>query len=60
MIADAWATALMVMDYEIGYEKVNNNPEIDAVWIMKDSEDGNRYVSKSGNMEIKELKYLIK
>ena len=60
MIADAWATALMVMDYQTGYAKVNNVPEIDAVWIIRDSENGNRYVSKSGNMEIKELKYPFK
>ena len=59
MIADAWATALMVMNYEIGYEMVNNDPEIDAIWIIKDERD-HRYVSMSGQIDIRELIYPFK
>ena len=59
MIADAWATALMVMNYETGYEMVNNDPEIDAIWIIKDERD-HRYVSMSGQIDIRELIYPFK
>lgn len=59
MIADAWATALMVMNYETGYEMVNNDPEIDAIWIIKDEKD-RRYVSMSGQIDIRELIYPFK
>jgi len=59
MIADAWATALMVMNYKTGYEMVENDPEIDAIWIIKD-ERNRRYVSMSGQIDIRELIYPFK
>ena len=36
--ADAWATALMVMSFDEGIEKVNEFKELDALWIMLDNE----------------------
>ena len=38
--ADAWATALMVMTYEKGREKINSIDNLEAFWILSD-QDGN-------------------
>ena len=59
MVADAWATALMVMDYDTGYAKVEDESDIDAVWILKDNNE-KRYFSISGDVTMKKLKYSIK
>ena len=59
MVADAWATALMVMDYDTGYAKVEDESGIDAVWILKDNNE-KRYFSISGDVTMKKLKYSIK
>ena len=32
--ADAWATALMVLTYEEGLKKVNNDESIEAMWVV--------------------------
>jgi thiamine biosynthesis lipoprotein len=58
MVADAWATALMVMDYETGLQKVTENPYIKAVWIL-DEKDGSRVVAKSVGVEIDDSIYEI-
>ena len=39
LIADAWATALMVLTYEEGLKKVNNYETIEALWIILKEED---------------------
>ena len=39
MIADAYATSLMVMPYEKGKALVERESEIEAFWIIK-NEDG--------------------
>ena len=35
--ADAWATALMIMTYDEGIEKINGLDEIEAFWIFSDT-----------------------
>ena len=34
LIADAWATALMILTYEEGLKKVNNDESIEAMWVV--------------------------
>ena len=34
LIADAWATALMVLTYAEGLKKVNNDESIEAMWVI--------------------------
>ena len=34
LIADAWATALMVLTYDEGLKKVNNDESIEAMWVV--------------------------
>ena len=34
LLADAWATALMVLTYEQGLKKVNSDETIKALWII--------------------------
>ena len=58
MMADAWATALMVMDYETGLKKVTENPDIKAVWIL-DEKDGSRRVARSLGAKIEDSIYEI-
>ena len=58
MVADAWATALMVMDYETGLKKVTENPDIKAVWIL-DKNDGSRRVARSVGAKIDDSIYEI-
>ena len=58
MVADAWATALMVMDYETGLKKVTENPNIKAVWIL-DKKDGSRRVARSVGAKIDDSIYEI-
>ena len=58
MVADAWATALMVMDYETGLKKVTENPDIKAVWIL-DEKDGSRRVARSLGAKIEDSIYEI-
>ena len=60
MIADAWATALMVMDHNTGYAKVEGESGIDAVWILQDSSEGKRFFSTSGKIKINKMKYPFK
>ena len=57
MESDAWATALMAMDYQTGFSKAKSQSNIDVVWILIDSNDGKRYFSKSGDINIKQMIY---
>ena len=38
MTADAWATALMVMPFEMGKQLIENHPELEALWIVDENE----------------------
>ncbi len=58
MVADAWATALMVMDYETGLKKVLENPDLKAIWIL-DNKDGSRRVVRSDGAKIDDSIYEI-
>jgi thiamine biosynthesis lipoprotein len=58
MVADAWATALMVMDYETGLKRVTENSDIKAIWIL-DKKDGSRYIAKSVGTKIDDSIYEI-
>jgi len=58
MVADAWATALMVMDYETGLKKVTENLDIKAVWIL-DKKNGSRHIARSVDMKIDDSIYEI-
>ena len=49
--ADAWATALMVMSFDEGIEKVNEFKELDAFWIMLDNESSLTHFSTKGFYE---------
>ena len=58
MVADAWATALMVLDYETGSKLVNDNTEIEAIWILK-KDDGTRRVTCSDDAKLEDSLYEI-
>ena len=60
MESDAWATALMAMEYQTGFAKVESQSNIDAVWILIDNNNGKRYFSKSGDINIKQMIYPLK
>ena len=60
MIADAWATALMAMDFETGLDIINSDPNLDAVWVVRDNNSSGPYIVKSGNQKLKRVKYPIK
>ena len=51
MVADAWATALMAMNYETGLKMVNNNLNIKAIWIL-DNQDGTKCIALSDKVKI--------
>ena len=57
MESDAWATALMAMDYQTGFAIAKSQSNIDVVWIFIDNNDGKRYFSKSGEIQIKQMIY---
>ena len=58
MIADAWATALMAMEYEVGAKIVSENPEIKAIWILG-AKDGTRRIASSHGLQIEDSIYEI-
>ena len=47
MTADAWATALMVMPFEMGKQLIDNDPELEALWIV-DENKKNKIISSQG------------
>ena len=48
LTADAWATALMVLSYDVGIKKVEEDKTIDALWIIL-NEDSTFSQSSSRN-----------
>ena len=46
--ADAWATALMVMSFEEGIDKVNEFMELEALWITLDNDSDLTHFSSKG------------
>ena len=60
MIADAWATALMAMDFETGLDIINSDTNLDAVWVVRDNNGDELYIVKSGNQKLERVKYPIK
>ena len=54
LTADAFATALMVLDLKAGMSLINNQKDLEAFWIMSDDED--KYQSYSSkNFQVTEL-----
>ena len=47
MIADAYATSLMVMPFEMGKQLIENDPELEALWIVDENEK-NKTISSEG------------
>jgi len=47
MTADAWATALMVMPFKMGKQLIDNDPELEALWIVDENEK-NKIISSEG------------
>ena len=58
MVADAWATALMVMDYDTGLKMVNENHDIKAIWILN-NKDGSRRLARSDGAKVEDSIYQI-
>jgi len=58
MLADAWATALMAMDYEAGLKIVSKNNNIKAIWILKGHDDA-LSIRMSSNLDLKNSSYPI-
>ena len=58
MVADAWATALMVMDYDSGLKMVNENHDIKAIWILNNG-DGSRRLARSDGVTVEDSIYEI-
>ena len=58
MEADAWATALMAMDYETGLEILSVNNNIKAIWIIKGKDDELK-IRMSNNIDLKNSIYPI-
>ncbi len=59
MLADGWATALMVMDYASGSKLVDENSEIMAIWILGNGKD-KRSIALSDGVDIMNPIYNIK
>ena len=54
MKADAWATALMVMNFKEGKNKIDSNPDLEAIWILSDDR-GNQHIEKTSGINFKKL-----
>jgi thiamine biosynthesis lipoprotein len=57
MVADAWATALMVMDYDTGFNSVKKTEHLSVIWLIE--KDEKRIIKKYGNIKINEALYSI-
>ena len=53
--ADAWATALMVLDFKKGKEKIESDSDLDAIWILENG-DGSYFIEKTKNIDLIEIK----
>ena len=58
MDADAWATALMVLNFEEGYEMIKNIKGLDIMWIIE-NKLGARKIMVSGKIEMEKELYPI-
>ena len=58
MDADAWATALMVLNFEEGYEMIKNIKGLDIIWITE-NKLGARQIMVSGKIEMDKELYPI-
>jgi thiamine biosynthesis lipoprotein ApbE len=56
MEADAWATALMVLNFEEGSKLVSDRTDLDVLWIVE-TEDGQREIEKTKGFIIENPKY---
>ena len=59
MIADGWATALMVMDYQTGVDNINNDKGLEAIWVMEEK-DGTRKIGHSSGVIMRKAIYELK
>lgn len=59
MVADGWATALMVLDLKSGLEIVENQSGLEAMWIL-DNGDGSREIVQTGGFTIEDEIYEIR
>ena len=59
MIADGWATALMVMDYQTGLDNINNDKGLEAIWVMEEK-DGTRKIGHSSGVIMRKAIYELK
>ena len=59
MIADGWATALMVMDYQTGLDYIKSEKELEAIWIIE-GKDGTRKIGHSPGVILRQAIYDIK
>lgn len=53
--ADAWATALMVLDYKNGKEKIKSDIDLDAIWVL-DKGNGNYSIEKTEGINLTKIK----
>ena len=56
MRADAWATALMTMDYLKGKKLVQSQDSLDAIWLIKLNDESKR-IGLTDNVHLKEQRY---
>ena len=56
MRADAWATALMTMNYLKGKQLVQNQDNLDAIWLVE-LNDKSKKIGLTENIYLKEKKY---
>ncbi len=59
MLADGWATALMVMDLESGLEIIQNQSFLEAMWIIELG-DGKRQIICSDGFKVEDAIYVIR
>ena len=53
--ADAWATALMVLDFQKGKEKIESDIDLDAIWIL-DRGEGSYSIEKTKEINLAKVK----
>ena len=58
MDADAWATALMVLNFREGYEMIKKVKGLDVMWITENKQ-GDRQIIISGKIEMDKELYPI-
>jgi len=56
MVADAWATALMTLDFKNGFSLVKKYPDLNVIWIIEE-EGGARRLAKTTNANVEDSIY---